>query len=127
MPLTTGRALLFAAIDSAIEHGSRTQRDRDLGQSSLFGGPADSGGIDVIRLPDAAPWSEMELLGYEKALGLYLSGHPIDRHADDLRAFGARTVGDLTLGGCRPRPTGRPDACWSTTSTSAASSRACGR
>ena len=40
----------------------------------------------------------MELLGHEKdALGLYLSGHPLDRYADALRAFGARTVGDLVL------------------------------
>ena len=40
----------------------------------------------------------MEQLAFEKeALGLYLSGHPIDRYADDLRAFGAKTVGDLTL------------------------------
>ena len=31
------------------------------------------------------------------ALGLYLSGHPIDRHAENLRAFGAKTVGDLTM------------------------------
>ena len=32
------RARLFAAIDSACEHGSRTQRDKDLGQNDLFGG-----------------------------------------------------------------------------------------
>jgi DNA polymerase-3 subunit alpha len=51
----------------------------------------------------------MELLGYEKeALGLYLSGHPIDRHADDLRLFGARTVGDLTLGELPPSTDGSP-------------------
>ena len=50
------------------------------------------------RSPDPPPWTEMELLSHEKeALGLYLSGHPIDRHAGDLRAFGARTVGDLTM------------------------------
>jgi DNA polymerase-3 subunit alpha len=40
----------------------------------------------------------MEWLAFEKeALGLYLSGHPVDRHAGDLRAMGARTVGDLML------------------------------
>jgi DNA polymerase-3 subunit alpha len=51
----------------------------------------------------------MELLGFEKeALGLYLSGHPIDRHAADLRAFGARTVGDLTLGDLPPSTDGSP-------------------
>src|SRR5688572_4419209 len=32
------RARLFAGIDSACEHGSRTQRDRELGQTDLFGG-----------------------------------------------------------------------------------------
>jgi DNA polymerase-3 subunit alpha len=97
VPLTAGRAMLAAAVDAAIEHGSRTQRDRDRGQADLFGGG--EGGVSLLRLPDAPPWSEMELLAYEKeVLGLYLSGHPIDRHAADLRAFGARTVGDLTLG-----------------------------
>jgi DNA polymerase-3 subunit alpha len=106
--LTAGRALLFGAVDGAIEHGSRTQRDRDRGQADLFGG-GDDGGLSIIRLPDTAPWTEMELLGYEKeALGLYLSGHPIDRHADDLRLFGARTVGDLTLGELPPSTDGSP-------------------
>ena len=32
------RARLFAAVDRAIEHGGRHQRDRDKGQSQLFGG-----------------------------------------------------------------------------------------
>jgi len=97
VPLIAGRAKLFGAVDSAIEHGNRTQRDRDQGQADLFGGGED-GGLSIIRLPDAPPWTEMELLAHEKeALGLYLSGHPIDRHADSLRAFGARTVGDLML------------------------------
>ncbi len=95
--LPAGRAKLFGAIDSAIEHGNRTQRDRDQGQGGLFGGE-EEGGLSIIRLPNSPPWTEMELLTHEKeALGLYLSGHPIDRHAGDLRAFGARTVGDLTM------------------------------
>jgi DNA polymerase-3 subunit alpha len=95
--LPAGRAKLFGCVDSAIEHGNRTQRDRDLGQSDLFGG-GEEGGLSIIRLPDSPPWTEMELLAHEKdALGLYLSGHPIDRHAEHLRAFGAKTVGDLTM------------------------------
>lgn len=97
VPLSAGRAKLFGAVDSAIEHGNRTQRDRELGQSDLFGG-GEEGNLAIIRLPDSPPWTEMELLTHEKdALGLYLSGHPIDRHAGNLRAFGAKTVGDLTM------------------------------
>jgi DNA polymerase-3 subunit alpha len=96
--LGAGRARLLAAVDSAIEHGGRVQRDRDQGQADLFGGSDESQGFALIRLADAAPWTEMELLGHEKdALGLYLSGHPLDRYADALRTFGARTVGDLVL------------------------------
>ena len=96
--LPAGRAKLFGTVDSAIEHGHRTQRDRELGQSDLFGGGEQGSSLAIIRLPDSPPWTEMELLAHEKdALGLYLSGHPIDRHADNLRAFGAKTVGDLTM------------------------------
>ncbi len=97
VPLTAGRATLFGAIDSAIEHGGRTQRDRDRGQADLFGVGGDDG-VVIIKLPATDPWDQLALLGYEKeALGLYLSGHPIDQHASDLRAFRAKTVGDLTL------------------------------
>ncbi len=106
--LAAGRAKLFGAVDSAIEHGNRTQRDREQGQADLFGG-GDEGGLSIIRLPDSPPWSEMDLLAHEKeALGLYLSGHPIDRHAGNLRAFGAKTVGDLTMSDIPPGVEGAP-------------------
>ncbi|MGQ0734304.1 MAG: DNA polymerase III subunit alpha [Acidobacteriota bacterium] len=98
VPIAVGRARLFAAVDGAIEHGARRQRDRDQGQADLFGGGENGGGLTLVRIPEAAPWAEMELLAFEKeALGMYLSGHPLDRYADSLRALGARTVGDLVL------------------------------
>src|SRR5205823_13469361 len=43
-----------------------------------------------------APWTESEQLAFEKeTLGLYWSGHPIDRFAAELKAFGARSVAEL--------------------------------
>jgi DNA polymerase-3 subunit alpha len=108
VPLTAGRAKLVAAIDGALEHGARVQRDRDQGQADLFGGD-DAGGLTIIRLPDPPPWTEMEMLAHEKeALGLYLSGHPVDRYTDDLRTFGARTVGDLLEADIAPGGEGEP-------------------
>jgi DNA polymerase-3 subunit alpha len=106
--LTAGRAQLLAAVDSAIEHGSRTQRDREQGQADLFGSSEDTGqSLALVRLPEAAAWTDMELLAQEKeALGLYLSGHPLDRYADDLRLFGAKTVGDLVLSDLPPAAAG---------------------
>jgi DNA polymerase III subunit alpha len=95
-PLNVTRARLFAVIDGACEHGSRLQRNKDLGQVDLFGSDGENAGPTIVPLPDVAPWSELEQLTYEKeTLGLYWTGHPIDRYADDLREYGARTTADL--------------------------------
>jgi DNA polymerase-3 subunit alpha len=93
------RARLFAAIDKAIEHGGRHQRDRDKGQNQLFGGggegDADTGG--AILLADVTPWTETQQLAFEKeSLGLYMSGHPLERFTAELKTFGAQRVAELT-------------------------------
>jgi DNA polymerase-3 subunit alpha len=93
------RARLFAAIDAACEQGARTQRDKDLGQTQLFGGDEHATGAGGLStLPAAPAWTEIEQLQHEKdALGLYWSGHPVDRYADALREYGAKTTGDLNI------------------------------
>jgi DNA polymerase III subunit alpha len=103
-PRRSVRARLMATIDLACEHGARRQRDRNLGQAQLFGGvPAD--GEDAIDPTLAGParvepWTEVQQLAFEKeALGLYWSGHPIDRVASELKVFGAKTVAELGAGG----------------------------
>jgi DNA polymerase-3 subunit alpha len=91
------RARLLASLDRAMEHGLRTQRDREKGQSQLFAAPNE--GVDGgtgFALADAPPLPEAQQLAFEKeALGLYLSGHPVSRFADVLRGFGARASTDL--------------------------------
>jgi DNA polymerase-3 subunit alpha len=95
-PPPVRRARLFAAVDKAIEYGGRHQRDRDKGQHQLFGGGDDEPSM-AIPLPDAPPWPEAQQLAFEKeALGLYMSGHPLERFAEELKTFGARRIGDLT-------------------------------
>ena len=91
------RARLTAGIDRALEQGNRVQKDRDRGQSQLFGGFDEGGAVAPLALPDADPWPESMLLACEKeALGLYLSGHPVSSHADDLKQAGARPIVELT-------------------------------
>jgi DNA polymerase-3 subunit alpha len=90
------RARLFAAVDKAVEHGSRHQRDREDGHVSLFGATDDEAG-EAIPLPEAPPWTEAQQLTFEKeALGLYMSGHPLERFSGELKAFGAQRLADLT-------------------------------
>jgi DNA polymerase-3 subunit alpha len=94
------RPRLMAAVDAACEHGARHQRDRNEGQAQLFGGfgAADDqhGEAEIVQLPAAPPWSEQEQLAFEKeTLGLYWSGHPMDRYASELKEFGARATAEL--------------------------------
>ncbi len=97
LPSRQLRPRLVAAIDLACEHGARHQRDRDGGQAQLYGFGAETAtgepAAGPVALPAAAAWSETEQLNYEKeTLGLYWSGHPVDRYADELKAFGARST-----------------------------------
>jgi len=91
------RPRLLASLDRVLDHGGRHQKDRDQGQTQLFAPEADATGTqDEAALPETRPWSETEALTFEKeALGLYMSGHPLQRYADVLRAVGARRLEDL--------------------------------
>jgi len=102
------RPRLMASVDAACEHGARMQDDRARGQGGLFsdvfgeGSDGAAVGHDLTvapprgTLPNATPWTETEQLAFEKeTLGLYWSGHPVDRYAGPLREFGAKTVADL--------------------------------
>jgi DNA polymerase-3 subunit alpha len=99
LPLRAIRARLLVSVDAACEHGNRVRRDKDLGQTDLFGGGEESTEAAAQRsLPEAPSWTEIEQLNFEKeALGLYWSGHPMDRYADDLREYGAKTTSDLSI------------------------------
>ncbi|MGV3516577.1 OB-fold nucleic acid binding domain-containing protein, partial [Luteitalea sp.] len=102
-PITSRRARLCAAIDRALEHGNRIQKDRDRGQTQLFdallggGDDGDASTMPDLALPDADPWPTAQVLAFEKeALGLYLSGHPLTAHQDDLAKAGAKPIAQCT-------------------------------
>jgi DNA polymerase-3 subunit alpha len=92
------RPRIVAGLDRLLDHGNRHQKDRDQGQSALFGGEDHpESEADASGLPPVAPWTETEALACEKeALGLYMSGHPLQRYAEALAATGARRLQDLT-------------------------------
>ena len=87
-------AQLLAMLDAAMEQGGRRQRDREQGQHQLFGDAYEAAaGGESVRRPAVPPWTEGEKLAFEKeALGLYLSGHPIDRFQRDLQRAGVRRI-----------------------------------
>ncbi len=82
------RGQLMAAVDKAIERAQKAQRDREQGQSGLFGlfDDTPARGREADALPAAADWEESERLSNEKeVLGFFVSGHPLDKYAEKLR------------------------------------------
>ncbi|MDD5309499.1 MAG: DNA polymerase III subunit alpha [Deltaproteobacteria bacterium] len=89
--LKVNRGQIFGVLDRALEQGRTAQRDRETGQTSLFGmlggGPKGEDrkvgqvGADYF---DTKGWDEREVLAAEqKTLGFFMSGHPMARHAKE--------------------------------------------
>ncbi|KAF0250416.1 MAG: DNA polymerase III subunit alpha [bacterium] len=91
------RARLFAAIDSALESGSRLQRDRSSGQESLFG-MLEQTTVEAIEpeLPNVETWSRFKMLASEKeTLGFYITGHPLEQYEKVMKEFSIINLEEL--------------------------------
>src|SRR5213080_3629106 len=91
------RARLFAAIDTALARSARTRRAKALGQNDLFGGVEVPETDSATDLPRAKSWSAPEMLAAEKkALGFYITGHPLDAHFETISKLGAVSSAELS-------------------------------
>jgi DNA polymerase III subunit alpha len=73
------RAQLYEALDRALESGMQMSRGRAVGQHDFFGFFAEAHQPEhtLVNLPD---WTmEQKLAGEREVLGIYVSGHPLDR------------------------------------------------
>ncbi|MDD5087817.1 MAG: DNA polymerase III subunit alpha, partial [bacterium] len=89
------RAQYMTALDQFFGYAASMGRERDLGQSSLFGG-----GGSAAREPDLAvipPYSPDQQLGLEKELlGFYVSGHPLDEERKQVEQIATACLGDTS-------------------------------
>ncbi|MDQ6760950.1 MAG: DNA polymerase III subunit alpha, partial [Acidobacteriota bacterium] len=94
------RAQMFAVIDSAIESGQRVWKDRQSGQSGLFGGMFGNAFVDEARsehpLPKLPDWTpQQRLAGEKEMLGIYVTGHPLDEYPDKVAELATHTTEGL--------------------------------
>ena len=87
--LEGNRAQNYEAVDEAVQYGQKMQTEKDKNQVDLFGlSDQESSLIKIPTLRELEDWSEKESLEKEmEVLGLYISGHPLLEHADDLEEF----------------------------------------
>jgi DNA polymerase-3 subunit alpha len=91
--LNPNRRQLVESSDRILGGAQAAARERESGQTSLFGGETAS---DDLRLAPIQDWPGHERLGEEfSAMGFYLSGHPLDAYGAALKRLGASTYAAL--------------------------------
>lgn len=95
------RARLFKGLEFALARAAEHVREKQSGQGNLFAALGDVGGTSVSSndLPDCAQWTDREILAAERELlGIYFSGHPLDRFRRLVREF--QTLPISRIGNC---------------------------
>ena len=93
------RSQLAAVLDQAVEDGAAAQRERDLGQTNIFGdelnGQDSAEHPAMPSLPNIPEWDQSERLKHERELtGFYISSHPLARYEATIQALAtASTIG----------------------------------
>jgi len=86
------RKSLFLSLDAVTERVHLRQREKTSAQANIFsdieGQTETSESTPEDVAPDLPEWDQRELLAYEKdTLGFYITGHPLDKYMERLKAL----------------------------------------
>lgn len=92
------RAVMWCALSEAVKTAEQSAANASAGIVDLFGSvtPVDDEADVYDDFSKVRRWSMKERLNGEKeTLGLYLTGHPIDQFASELRYFVSSSIADV--------------------------------
>jgi DNA polymerase-3 subunit alpha len=93
--LGKNRQSMAAHLPEVIRMASQLHKDEDVGQTDLFGGSMVVEEDEKLA-PDLDEYDERERLRMEKkALGLYLTGHPINEYEAEIKQMRSMRLADL--------------------------------
>jgi DNA polymerase-3 subunit alpha len=96
--LGTSRPALLAGAEDMMRWAERVEREANSSQRSLFGDGTAAGAAmsEPPAIPVVTEWSEKERLRAEKeAIGIFLTGHPLDKFQRDLGRLANASTGTL--------------------------------
>ena len=92
--LDPNRRRVFDSLDALVNYSAAIHDQRNSSQVSLFGEAGDD--LPEPRLSPVEDWLPNERLAEEhKAIGFYLSGHPLDDYMTPLKRKGVMTVAEV--------------------------------
>jgi len=76
---------------------AKKQEERELGQVNLFDmGASEESTEEMLNLNEISDFEDKEKLGYEQQLlGIYVSGHPLDKYGDILEELVSMPISDI--------------------------------
>ncbi|RAK01705.1 DNA polymerase III subunit alpha [Aliidiomarina maris] len=90
------RAILMASLEKAMKQADQAAKDEAMGQADLFGVLTVEPAAIEAEFVQVSPWPEPVWLDYEReTLGLYLTGHPINRYRKELKRYASGRLNDL--------------------------------
>jgi DNA polymerase-3 subunit alpha len=91
------RSDLMENVERALQYGQQARDVATSGQNSLFGESSESDKLPEPQMTYAAArWTEKEMLSREKkAIGYYVSGHPLEPFRIDVMSFTSHRASDL--------------------------------
>ncbi|MEM1230037.1 MAG: DNA polymerase III subunit alpha [Pseudomonadota bacterium] len=89
------RAQLLAALDDAVRGAEQAARNSEAGMSDMFGGGDATPMAPPLRAPVPPLRRRERLEGEREALGLYLSGHPIDDYLDEIAQMSSHRLASV--------------------------------
>lgn len=93
--LDANRHRVFASLDALVSYSAAIHEQRASSQVSLFGEAGDD--LPEPRLSPVDDWLPNERLAEEhKAIGFYLSGHPLDDYIGPLKRKNVKTLTEVT-------------------------------
>ena len=89
------RGWLLAQLPIAVQAAEQLSRNAALGMTDLFGDTRTPAAEAALCAPHRPLTQRERISGEKDTLGLYLTGHPIDEYAYELRAFCSGAIAEL--------------------------------
>lgn len=91
------RGALMATLEKAMKQADQHAKDEAMGQTDLFGVLTLADDDIQAEFEQVAEWPEPQWLDAEReTLGLYLTGHPVNRYRHELKHYTSGRLADLT-------------------------------
>lgn len=82
--------------ETIVKFGESYQKELNSQQLSLFGDDNEEDKLTYPQAPECEPWSDKKTLSIEKdVIGIYISGHPLDKFSIAINSFCNATISKL--------------------------------